>query len=136
MATRPDSPTSPAARAFRRNLDKLMPLIQPADIIPLGLRLFAKEIISHDVNQMLANNGLRVPYRVHQMLMAVLSQLSRRPDLFETVLKVLKEEQVFQDVAEAIEQTKRALEQAPPVRPGEWWVTCMEEMQSCQVTAF
>ena len=124
MDARPDSPTSLEARAFRRHLDLLMPLIQPADIIPLGVRLFARELISHDVNQMLADTGLGASNRLLQMLMAVFGQLSRRPDQFETVLEVLRQEPIYRDVADVIEQTKRTLEQAPP---GEWQFTCVYE---------
>ena len=105
MAARPSTPTSPEARAFRRHLDRLMQVIQPSDIIPFGVKLFAKEVISHNVNQVVADTGLGIHNRIQQMLMAVFTKLTQQPELFQTVLDVLRQEIVYRDVADAIEHT-------------------------------
>ena len=97
------------AEAFRKHLHNLMSLIQSDDISPFGAALFGKSIISLNVKQSIDSQSLEISTRKSKLLDAVISKLESSPEKFQEVLYVFREEQVYRDIADSIEETYRNL---------------------------
>lgn len=82
-----------------------MTIVQPSDIIPLGVGLFAKGIISSNIKVVIDNRALGKHERVSILVDAIISNLKCYPKNFEEVLSVLKDD--YKDLVDRIERTYR-----------------------------
>ena len=91
--------SSSAARAFREHYDKLVDSIQEADLPVLGARLFSRQIISRETMEMVGNVTTSRVVRASKLMLAVMAGLDVYPDKFESVLTVLREEDVYSEIS-------------------------------------
>ena len=91
--------SSSAARAFREHYDKLVDSIQEADLPVLGARFFSCQIISRETMEMVGNVTTSRVVRASKLMLAVMAGLDVYPDKFESVLTVLREEDVYSEIS-------------------------------------
>ena len=91
--------SSSAARAFREHYDKLVDSIQEADLPVLGARFFSRQIISRETMEMVGNVTTSRVVRASKLMLAVMAGLDVYPDKFESVLIVLREEDVYSEIS-------------------------------------
>ena len=93
------------AEAFRKHSDLLLMQIQPPDIIPLGIQLFAKNIITTYVKEVLDTIVLEKATRVSKLVDAIISYLQCSPENFQKVLDVFRSDMVYEELVDQIEKT-------------------------------
>ncbi len=93
------------AKAFRDHYDKLVKSIQEPDLSVLGAKFFSRQIISLETMEMVGNVATSRTIRGSKLMLAVMAHLDVHPDKFEAALDVFREELVYTELADLIEQS-------------------------------
>ncbi len=93
------------AKAFREHYDKLVKSIQEPDLSVLGAKFFSRQIISLETMEMVGNVAISRTIRGSKLMLAVMAHLDVHPGKFEAALDVFREELVYTELADLIEQS-------------------------------